>query len=918
MADQIFSEIFDDSNALEALDKIEKKLQSIEQAAKSSGGAINEAYGEAEKAVNDLNTTLDDSAKTTAEQAKAVGQAEANTSRWKKALDGTLGSLQVFGKTLSEWKGKLVSAKNSVLELKAATEGLAIANKGISGAFQVAATAARGLGLALKAIGLGLIIAMVSSVAAYLNRFQSGMDKVAQVTSAVSAVTDVLIKRFLLMAQATFSVSKGLFSIITLDFSGAINNFSNAADNAIASVSGLGAELVNTAKDALALEQQFQALRDAAIRASVITARQEVELAKLKNAMDDGTAAIGSRIDATAKAGALEVEIAQRNLELAKEDLRLKQLKLDMQENSGANIEAEAEAQKKFSEAEIALNDAKFNKESKLRELRKQAADERHKQAEQDQKDFEKIRKDLEKLRLEGMADGMDKDLAAVNQRFDGLIKTAQDGISKLNEIEKRRGLTPDEIKAKQNLADVQVTIEIQRLVALNEILEKYNEQDTKLREDQLRRQKELTEKERKQAEEEITAQSELRKTQLKQGEEAVEAYLLRLQQQGAKESEIREARAEFDLEIQKARIQAEIETQQQLLAVADQNDKSRVDQLKANIGLLTAELENVIFKIENKPKKPFSLLSLLGIDPEKDKEALEAAKEVFGQALDSFKELNQAQIAEQEAIVSALDERIRKQEEVIAKEAQLQEDGKANNLKSEKDRLAKLKAERDKALAEEAKAKRAAILLDSVQQVSNLITASTKIFNSLAGLGPFGVPLAIGLIAAMFGAFVAAKAKALKAVEAPKFRKGGKLVGPLHEQGGVAISDYGGNVYGEAEGGEYIIPREATAEHEQHLDRVRKGEFRGIDLSRLEPEKMRYRGHIHAAADSIRETELRRAEVGEAQHFRAIQSAYEKSTDRIVRAIESKPDVYPWKGGYIERRKKGNVTTRETVLPKE
>ena len=87
--------------------------------------------------------------------------------------------------------------------------------------------------------------------------------------------------------------------------------------------------------------------------------------------------------------------------------------------------------------------------------------------------------------------------------------------------------------------------------------------------------------------------------------------------------------------------------------------------------------------------------------------------------------------------------------------------------------------------MKEQTKAARAQILLDSATQLSGLVTSSVNIYKALSPLGPFGIAGAIATIALMFGSFAKAKADALKAVGAPKLRKGAKIEGaPMNKVG--------------------------------------------------------------------------------------------------------------------------------------
>jgi len=100
--------------------------------------------------------------------------------------------------------------------------------------------------------------------------------------------------------------------------------------------------------------------------------------------------------------------------------------------------------------------------------------------------------------------------------------------------------------------------------------------------------------------------------------------------------------------------------------------------------------------------------------------------------------------------------------------------------------------------------------------QAANIATAASntlKTFN-----GPL-LPVGIALVAAMIGAFIASKARALQAT---KFRKGGQgyvdgrgiIVGNSHESGGVHFEGEGGEFMG-TDGKRFgIVNKRMTAKH--------------------------------------------------------------------------------------------------------
>lgn len=882
----------DDSEAFAALDRLEKKLTEVGQSGDAAGQELSEAFAVAEKQLNEFDAALAKAGKQTADNAKQVNTARAANESWLQSIRQTIAGQQVAGRTLGEWADQAKGFSGRLGEMAA--------NLGKSGIAQKA------LGVGLRLVG-GLLAVGAGLVVAYFTRFQSGIDKAQQLVAGFRAGLSALLDRVGALGGALVKVFSG--------------DFSGAAADAKAAITGIGSAILDAASAAFELEKRIQALRDVTITSSVELARQQTALESLKAVYEDETQAIGKRITVQRQAAQIEVDIARQRFDLALEQQQIEQERFALSTKTAADRQAFADAEIKLQEAQRDLNAAILNGEKEARELRKTASEEakkaseaRKKALEDERKILEGLAKDLQKLRLAALGEGLDADLLAVNQKFDELIKVTQNGVNELNKIEARRGLTPEEQAQRQEFADLSVKIEEQRLTAILAVLEEYNEKDAALAKEQLERQKELSERERKELEDRLKAQKDLRDISIQTAEAQAERFLFGLEQQGASEKEIAKTKEQFDLEIQRARLQNELDFQTAMLATLDAGDTARINQAKATIELLQAEIQNITNRLENPKKEPFSIWKILGIE---DDNAKEAVKEAAGQIIGAINEIAAARVEAAEAAVEAINRQIEKQEEAINREAELAKQGLANDLDTEKERLAELKKQRDAAAKEEAKARRAQIALDTVQQAVSLITASANIFKSLSGLGPFGVPLAIGLIAAMFGAFVAARARALKAAEPPKFRKGVKLSGPSHEQGGIDMVNQRGEVVGEAEGDEWLIGTGPSREHDRFLKRLNRGEFKGVDLESLVPNRGRYDNRAGEAVERIREIERAKAELSDARHWAALKEAYGQGADRIVQAIKEQPEVLPMLGGYKRISKKGNVTEIETFIPK-
>ncbi len=241
---------------------------------------------------------------------------------------------------------------------------------------------------------------------------------------------------------------------------------------------------------------------------------------------------------------------------------------------------------------------------------------------------------------------------------------------------------------------------------------------------------------------------------------------------------------------------------------------------LDAQIETLKTKLKGVGGQIAatDTAKKGDGLFGLLGIsaDTQSDIQAVQGALEQV------TAEISKA-VAER---VKLLDEEIAKRNERIseiqgdlANEIELNKLGKASNIKAVQEQLAAEKAERDKAQADRDEAAKAQFALDTTLQASNLITAISGLYSSLAGLpAGIGVALATALAAVMVGSFIASKASAANAAG---FAEGGYT-------GDGAKYDVAGDVHK----GEYVLTAEKTKEYGlsnvpiENIDDVLGGHF--------------------------------------------------------------------------------------------
>lgn len=326
--------------------------------------------------------------------------------------------------------------------------------------------------------------------------------------------------------------------------------------------------------------------------------------------------------------------------------------------------------------------------------------------------------------------------------------------------------------------------------------------------------------------------------------EEQSKRFILQLKAQGASEDEIRFQETQLRLLSQRARLQNELDFQENLLKITDAGNTDQLKIVKNAIALVKEQIATINFQIENPDTKgkagSFSIWKSLGIDPNSDEGKL--AIDSFRQSADTFKsilsDLAAARVAEAQAAVDSANQKVQAAEDALKKEQDLQEQGFAANITAAENALNTAKAQRERAIIEQRKAQQAQLALDAAQQASNIALSITNLVKSWSEL-PFGIGLlaAAAQAASIIALITSVRTKARALSAPPQFRHGGEasvtpegiLVGPSHEGGGIGIN---------AEGGEFatsdgrrlaIVNKKATAKHFDLLAAINRDDRRAI-----------------------------------------------------------------------------------------
>ena len=263
------------------------------------------------------------------------------------------------------------------------------------------------------------------------------------------------------------------------------------------------------------------------------------------------------------------------------------------------------------------------------------------------------------------------------------------------------------------------------------------------------------------------------------------------------------------DKDAQKTQLRgAEIEYKEGLLELW-QKDATKttweIERLRNEIALLKKEAsdEGEMSWFEKLEKKLEDKLGKKGLS-----KITRAVQQAASYVMEQFQTIAQARVDLANTMVEQSQRELDATKSTLDQEIEARNNGYANNVALAQREYLEKQRINEQALAEQQAAVEAQERLNTVQQVVSLITASANIFSSLSSI-PLGVgiPIAIGLIATMFGAFAAAKVQASQ-LAAQTYGEGGTelLSGGSHQSGrDIPLGTMPDGRERRAEGGEYL-----------------------------------------------------------------------------------------------------------------
>ena len=252
--------------------------------------------------------------------------------------------------------------------------------------------------------------------------------------------------------------------------------------------------------------------------------------------------------------------------------------------------------------------------------------------------------------------------------------------------------------------------------------------------------------------------------------------------------------------EYEKTRLSIQAE-KDRLQAIYDLNVQAGKDLTSLEMQTLRAQMKNLDQEME-KNKKNRDVFDLMGLNLTDDKK--EAITSSFDFAVGQLHSYMDSWVQAAEAKAQLAEKEVERAQTVLDAEIEARNQGYASDVETARKELELAKSNQEKALREKEKAQKAQLALQTIEQASNLVSASALIWSQL------GFPWAIPALAVMWGSFAAAKIKAAEVTKSSNEQYGEGTVellqGGSHQSGNdIDLGTKRDGTRRRAEGGEFF-----------------------------------------------------------------------------------------------------------------
>ena len=707
-----------------------------------------------------------------------------------------------------------------------------------------ATVATKLLRIGLASIGIGLVIALIAYLVANWDKLKASMEKLLPATKDTGKAWDELKAIFV-------GVGTAVVEYIIAPFKIAIKLITEGLDAAVQQAKE-SYNVVDNYNKGHAQQTQQNAINHAIEMKKI---RMEQWESQLKIQEAEGLDTYKSREKWYKNKIALAIKEGEDTKDIEQELAEFQARK------RGENRKAAQDTAKKAADdAKKAAEDAKKKREEeakKAAEFNKQQADL-----------VTKYTREINKIRIDAMDEGLEKTKAKLDEEAKVKIEDLKKEEAKTKEaIAKRAELIKaieDEVTRKKQDADkkaqqerlalqiegqekllqlqgesLNASLELSRLdheKTLREIEEQFkNETDLKIQ---------LTnaENERYKKEQDKIRLEDKQKTIDLEEEKAI--LTIELMEKYGKQSEKTEKQKQIAI------LNVKLEAAERSLKLLTDSGKDENDVEVMRAKKLVKDMRKAVADETKNGEYQFDWIEFLGIgdggklDKDKFRKAVNESMKVlqdFTQfMIDNYSqqiEAKQEQIDQTQSEIDDLESRLEKEKE-------LKEQGFANDvelIQAELDAKKEQKAEQirqeQELLDKKKQMQKVQLALDTVTQLSGLITSAVNIYEGFSSIPIVGIPLAIAMIGLMFGTFAAQKIKAAQMINqqtVQSFGDGGEIDGNPHSMGGVKYYSQSGKGVKELEGGEYVTNKNSYAKYKALVQALNKDDFSGLNIQEI------------------------------------------------------------------------------------
>ena len=459
-------------------------------------------------------------------------------------------------------------------------------------------------------------------------------------------------------------------------------------------------------------------------------------------------------------------------LQLAKEDLRIKEALAKQSQNDKKTNDELAAARARLYQVEERFYSKQVRLNSKLRKENEKAnkgggGNKTNTKTDTSVQDAQKIADEklaieqkTTQLRIENLENNFAREYQLIEFNYANQINAL---IKKGNEEKQLQAVINEEI----------IQLQQQRDMKLADLVLKYGEKE-KAEQEKLAKDKEK-------------AQKDVYKTQVDVINQ--QAQLRQLDIDNMQVSEYEKTR--LSIQAEKDRLQA----------IYDLNVQAGKDLTSLEMQTLRAQMKNLDQEME-KNKKNRDVFDLMGLNLTDDKK--EAITSSFDFAVGQLHSYMDSWVQAAEAKAQLAEKEVERAQTVLDAEIEARNQGYASDVETARKELELAKSNQEKALREKEKAQKAQLALQTIEQASNLVSASALIWSQL------GFPWAIPALAVMWGSFAAAKIKAAEVTKSSNEQYGEGTVellqGGSHQSGNdIDLGTKRDGTRRRAEGGEFF-----------------------------------------------------------------------------------------------------------------